>query len=35
MNNITTVETGYNDIGLYHTPSITSDILQYQLTPLC
>ena len=35
MNNITTVEPGYNDIVLYRTPSITSDILRYQLTSLC
>ena len=26
----TRVEPGYNDIGLCHTPSITSDILWYQ-----
>jgi len=25
-----TVESGYNDIGLCDTPSITSDILYYQ-----
>jgi hypothetical protein len=33
LNNITTVEPGYNDIGLYYTSLITSDILRYQLTP--
>ena len=26
-----TVEPGYNDIGLYDTPHITSDILWYKL----
>jgi hypothetical protein len=30
-----TVELGYNDIGLYDTPSITSHILWYQLIPHC
>jgi hypothetical protein len=30
-----TVEPGYNDIGLYDTSSITSDILWYQLIPHC
>jgi hypothetical protein len=30
-----TVETGYNDIGLYDTSPIASDILWYQLIPLC
>ena len=30
-----TVNPGYNDIGLYDTPSIESDTLQYQLTPHC
>jgi hypothetical protein len=29
------VEPGYNDIGLYDTSSITSDILWYQLLPHC
>jgi hypothetical protein len=29
------VEHHYNDIGLYDTPSITSDILWYQLIPHC
>jgi hypothetical protein len=28
-----TVEPGHNDIGLYDTSSITSDILWYQLNP--
>jgi hypothetical protein len=28
-----TVEPGYNDIGLYGTSSIASDILWYQLIP--
>jgi hypothetical protein len=28
-----TVEPGYNDIGLYNTPSITSDIMWYHLIP--
>jgi hypothetical protein len=28
-----TDEPGYNDIGLYDTPSIASDILWYQLIP--
>ena len=28
-----TVEPGYNDIGLYDTPSILSVILWYQLIP--
>ena len=31
----TTVEPGYNDIGLSDTSSITSDILWYQLIPHC
>jgi hypothetical protein len=31
----TTVEPVYNDIGLYDTSSITSDILWYQLIPHC
>jgi hypothetical protein len=30
-----TVEPGYNDIGLYDTSSITSDILWYQLIRHC
>ena len=30
-----TVEPGYNDIGLYDTSPITSDILWYQLIPHC
>jgi hypothetical protein len=30
-----TVEPGYNDIGLYDTSSITSYILRYQLIPHC
>ena len=30
-----TVQPGYKDIGLYDTPSITSDILCYQLIPDC
>jgi hypothetical protein len=30
-----TVAAGYNDIGLYDTSSITSDILWYQLIPHC
>jgi len=29
------VEPGYNDIGLYDTPYIASDILWYQLIPRC
>ena len=29
------VEAGYNDIGLYDTSSIVSDILWYQLIPHC
>jgi hypothetical protein len=29
------IEAGYNDIGLYDTPPITSDILLYQLIPHC
>jgi hypothetical protein len=29
------VEPGYNDIGLYDTSPITSDILWYQLIPHC
>jgi hypothetical protein len=29
------VELGYNDIGLYDTSSIASDILWYQLIPHC
>jgi len=28
-----TVEPGYNDIGLYDTSPITSDIMWYQLIP--
>jgi hypothetical protein len=31
----TTVEPGYNDIGLYDASSITSGILRYQLIPHC
>jgi hypothetical protein len=34
-NKLTTVEPGYNDIGLYDTSPITSDILWYQLIPHC
>ena len=30
-----TVESGYNDIGLYSTLLIASDILWYQLIPHC
>jgi len=30
-----TVKPGYNDIGLYDTPPIASDILWYQLIPNC
>jgi len=30
-----TVEPGYNDIGLYDTSSIASDILRYQVAPHC
>jgi hypothetical protein len=30
-----TVEPAYNDIGLYDTSSIASDILWYQLIPHC
>jgi len=30
-----TVEPGYNDIGLYDSPYITSDILWQQLIILC
>jgi hypothetical protein len=30
-----TVEPGYNDIGLYDTSPIASDILWYQLIPHC
>jgi hypothetical protein len=30
-----TVEPGYNDIGLYDTSLIESDILWYQLIPRC
>jgi hypothetical protein len=30
---IYTVEPPYNDIGLYYTSSIASDILRYQLIP--
>jgi hypothetical protein len=30
-----TVEPDYNDIGLYVTSSIASDILWYQLIPRC
>jgi len=29
------VKSGYNDIGLYDTSSIASDILWYQLIPNC
>ena len=29
------VEPGYNDIGLYDTPYITSDILWYQVITGC
>jgi hypothetical protein len=32
---INTVEPGYNDIGLYDTSPITSDILWYQLIRHC
>jgi hypothetical protein len=32
---LNTVKPGYNDIGLRDTPSITSDILWYQLIPHC
>jgi hypothetical protein len=35
MSLIIAVEPGYNDIGLYDTSSITSDILWYQLIPHC
>jgi hypothetical protein len=30
-----TVEPGYNDIGLYNTSFMASDILWYQLIPHC
>jgi hypothetical protein len=30
-----TVEPGYNDIDLYDTSPITSDIVWYQLIPYC
>jgi len=30
-----TVEPDYNDIGLYNTSPITSDVLWYQLIPHC
>jgi hypothetical protein len=30
-----TLEPGYNDIGLYDASSIASDILWYQLIPHC
>ena len=30
-----TVKPGFNDIGLYDTPSVVSDALQYQLIPHC
>jgi len=30
-----TVKPGYNDVGLYDTPSIASDTPQYQLIPHC
>jgi hypothetical protein len=30
-----TLEPGYNDIGLWDTSSITSDVLCYQLIPPC
>ena len=33
--NTTTVEPGYNDIALYETSPITSDILLYQLIRHC
>jgi hypothetical protein len=32
---VNTVEPGYNDIGLYDTSPIASDILWYQLIPRC
>jgi hypothetical protein len=32
---LNTVEPGYNDIILYDTSSITSEILWYQLIPHC
>ena len=32
---INTVERGYNDVGLYDTSSITSDIMCYQLIRHC
>jgi hypothetical protein len=33
--NVYTVEPGYNDISVYDTSSIASDILLYQLIPHC
>jgi hypothetical protein len=30
-----TVETGYNNIGLYDTSPTTSDVMLYQLVPHC
>jgi hypothetical protein len=30
-----TLEPGYNDIGLYDTSSIASDMMWYQLIPYC
>jgi len=30
-----TVEPGYNDVGLYDTSNIASDILLYQFNPYC
>jgi hypothetical protein len=32
---LNTVEPGYNDIGLYVTSPIASDIQRYQLIPHC
>ena len=32
---VSTVEPGYNDIGLYDTSFIASDILRYKLIPHC
>jgi hypothetical protein len=32
---VTTVEPGYNNIGLYDTSSIASTILRYQVIPHC
>jgi hypothetical protein len=31
----TTVEPGYNDIGVYDSSPVVSDILWYQLIPHC